>query len=223
MASKDARLSAPTYRFYNGGELFSLKHLLGNAKLCDDIFTISKGKYEPLLPQDLPTPDLDPRAIRDADLLALLSSDLALFHFDGSDLDSGTVLEFLFAKCADIPCVLLRSDFRSAGDNSHAPWNLMVDGFPRTNNIILNSLTLYKHHAKASHNSVDRALLATREVATSVIDSFDELLTRAPVLSKTLRHAVYEWLSIMPDFKAPHDTANQIKSILSRKIKNGLL
>jgi len=42
----------------------------------------------------------------------LLNCDLALFNFDGPELDLGTVVEFLFAKFADIPALILRMDFR---------------------------------------------------------------------------------------------------------------
>src|SRR5271157_2971424 len=61
----------------------------------------------------------------------LVGSDLALFSFDGPDLDSGTVAEFMLAKFADIPSVILRSDRRGASDRS-PQWNPMANYFPRT-------------------------------------------------------------------------------------------
>ena len=42
-----------TYSVYFGGELFSLKHLIGNAWLAEAIYEKSHGKYRCLLPQDL--------------------------------------------------------------------------------------------------------------------------------------------------------------------------
>ena len=99
-------------RYYFGGELFSLKHLLGNVALAQAIWRVSNGRYEAVLPQDLEVTKKRGKAIRDVDILTLLSSDLALFHFDGTELDSGTVAEFMLAKFADIPTVLLRTDFR---------------------------------------------------------------------------------------------------------------
>ncbi len=92
-------------------------HLLGNVALAQAIKHVSNGRYEAVLPQDLEVTNKRGKAIRDFDILTLLSCDLALFHFDGTELDSGTVAEFMLAKFADIPTVLLRTDFRKAGDN----------------------------------------------------------------------------------------------------------
>jgi hypothetical protein len=35
-----------------------------------------------------------------------------LFLYNGTELDSGTVVEFMFSKFADIPSVIVRTDFR---------------------------------------------------------------------------------------------------------------
>lgn len=50
------------------------------------------------------------------DLKQVHDCDLALFNFDGTELDSGTVVEFMYAKFLDKPSVILLSDFRSGGD-----------------------------------------------------------------------------------------------------------
>jgi len=70
-------------RYYFGGELFSLKHLLGNVALAQAIRRVSNGQFEAVLPQDLEATNKRGKAIRDIDILTLLSCDLALFHFDG--------------------------------------------------------------------------------------------------------------------------------------------
>ena len=70
------------------------------------------------------------------ELLDIVGCDLALFNYDGPDLDSGTVVEFMFAKFADIPSVLLRTDLRNNGDFADEPWNLMTSYFPRTATVI---------------------------------------------------------------------------------------
>src|SRR3954471_3430567 len=124
--------SKRSYTVYFAGELFSLKHLIGNAWLAEAIYEKSHGKYRCLLPQDLIPPGRTGRSIRDQDLRALIACDLALFNYDGPDLDSGTVVEFMYAKFADIPSVLLRSDIRNAGDFRNEPWNLMSSYYPRT-------------------------------------------------------------------------------------------
>ena len=105
-----------SYTVYFAGELFSSKHLVGNAYLAEAVHERSHGRYLCRLPQDFELRGHHPHFIRDKDIRSLLECDLALFNFDGPELDSGTVVEFMFAKFADIPCVVLRSDFRAAGD-----------------------------------------------------------------------------------------------------------
>ena len=144
-------------RYYFGGELFSLKHLLGNVALAQAIRRVSDGKYEAVLPQDLEVTDKRGKAIRDVDILTLLSCDLALFQFDGPELDSGTVAEFMLAKFADIPTVLLRSDFRKAGDSPQDPWNLMLSDYPRTEKVILNGMDIYSAARSTVTGSDDEA------------------------------------------------------------------
>lgn len=53
--------------------------------------------------------------IRNRDIKAVMEADLVFFNFDGTDLDSGTVVEFMIAKMLDIPAVLLRTDCRNGG------------------------------------------------------------------------------------------------------------
>ncbi len=139
--------SPANYSVYFGGELFDLKHLAGNALLAESIYTQSRGKYRCHLPQDFELRGLDPQVIRDQDIIALLDSDLAIFNFDGTELDSGTVIEFMIAKFADIPAVLLRTDLRAAGDQGDAtkdPWNLMASFYPRTEVVRAASLIDYR-------------------------------------------------------------------------------
>jgi hypothetical protein len=72
--------------------------------------------------------DRDPQTIRDGDLTSLLGCDIGLFLYDGTELDSGTVVKFMFSKFADIPSVIVRTDFRNAGNSiSGDPWNLVAD------------------------------------------------------------------------------------------------
>ena len=42
-----------SYTVYFAGELFSLKHLIGNAWLAEAIYEKSHGKFRCLLPQDI--------------------------------------------------------------------------------------------------------------------------------------------------------------------------
>jgi nucleoside 2-deoxyribosyltransferase len=193
-------------RYYFGGELFSLKHLLGNVALAQAIRRVSDGKYEAVLPQDMEVTKKRGKAIRDVDILTLISSDLALFHFDGTELDSGTVAEFMLAKFADIPTVLLRTDFRKAGDSPHDPWNLMLSDYPRTEKVILNGMDIYtaaRNTATGSSNEVTQkatAQFVLDGVASRVVESFNKVLSNPPRLPSHLREPVLEWLSLMPNF-----------------------
>ncbi|HAE34107.1 MAG TPA: hypothetical protein DCF86_09670, partial [Dehalococcoidia bacterium] len=106
------------YTIYFAGALFDHKELIGNAILASYINEISDGKYRCILPQDLEQSTNRAVDIRNQDLSYVLACDLAIFNFDGAELDSGTVVEFLYAKTLDIPSVIIRSDFRGSGDQS---------------------------------------------------------------------------------------------------------
>src|SRR6201993_4966158 len=130
---------------YFAGELFSLKHLVGNAALAEAIANLSNRNFTCVLPQTLEEREMSAQDIRDKDISTLIGCDLALFNFDGPELDSGTVAEFMFAKFADIPSLLLRTDFRRAGDQAEDQWNLMMSFYPRTRTLCLNSMEIYKN------------------------------------------------------------------------------
>ena len=110
-------------------ELFNLKHLIGNAYLAEAIYEKSHGRYLCVLPQDFAPRGTTPRTIRDHNIRSLVGCDLALFSFDGPDLDSGTLAEFMIAKFADIPSVILRSDRRGAGGRT-SQWLSLIHIYP---------------------------------------------------------------------------------------------
>lgn len=230
------------YSFYFGGELFSGKHLLGNAVLAESIFQRSQGRYRAVLPQNLEQRDTTPHAIRDQDIRALLACDLGLFHYDGPELDSGTVVEFMFAKFADIPSVLVRSDFRNGGDQAGVgdPWNLMSSYFPRTENVVLDAMALYQKGLAAAPSGApaafdppgrlenDRSGQAGQGMidatADAIIAAFDRVVALPPKLPGGLRETVYHWLALLPGFKA--DEEQQVADLLARcaaKQAKGLL
>lgn len=110
---QQASIPSVQYTYYHAGPLFTQGDLLTNVLLSRAIIRQSRNKFVPMLPQDLEQRgDVTPQSIRDKDIRALLSCDLALFTYDGAELDSGTVVEYMIAKFADIPSVILRSDFR---------------------------------------------------------------------------------------------------------------
>jgi nucleoside 2-deoxyribosyltransferase len=226
-----------SYTVYLGGELFSLKHLIGNAWLAEAIYEKSHGKYRCLLPQNIvPRPRGGSRAIRDQALRALVACDLGLFNYDGPELDSGTVVEFMFAKFADIPSVLLRTDIRNAGDFRDEPWNLMTSFFPRTATVIAPSLFDYRGvlkrrrrrlddvmHLAGQHSSAD-AQLVCEQVATRCVRALDRVLTTEPVMPKHLREEAYLWLARLPGLGGKEKAMRkEFEHDLERKVERDLL
>lgn len=230
-----------SYSVYFAGELFNLKHLLGNAYLAEAIHEKSHGRYLCRLPQDFELRGFHPQTIRDQDIRALLECDLALFCFDGAELDSGTVIEFMFAKFADIPAVLLRSDIRAAGDQERGdPWNLMASFYPRTATVSLPSLLEYravqKRRARGRRVKLDAvarlagqhasatAGLVTDQLAAGVVRAFDRLVATEPVMPRHLREEVYAWLALMPGFRGKEKVLRkQFERILEQKVERDLL
>src|ERR1700736_3111602 len=160
---------------YFAGELFSLKHLVGNAALADAIAKLSGGRFACVLPQTLEDRAMIAHEIRDQDIVALAGCDLAVFNFDGPELDSGTVAEFMLAKFADIPSLLLRTDFRRGGDQSDDPWNLMMSFYPRTKTLCLNSLEIYKLGFKSGVSPIEAGHSMVERVAQSVVKELEIL------------------------------------------------
>jgi len=210
--------------YFHAGALFNLKELAGNVIMAQAIAEESRNRYRAVLPQDLEVDLTRTAAIRDADLLALLSADVALFHFDGTELDSGTVVEFMAAKFADIPAVLLRTDFRRAGDSHEDAWNLMVSDYPRTKQVIVHAMELYQQKRNPGQALENAAELAMHETARQVIASFDEVCAMPPVLPWDLREAVYRWISLFPAFGfSPKEMEDKLRTILQAKIEKKLL
>ncbi|MDE0768717.1 MAG: nucleoside 2-deoxyribosyltransferase [Opitutaceae bacterium] len=173
------------YTVYLAGELFDLKHIAGNALLSESLSAVSSGRYRPVLPQDLELPSLEAKVIRDIDYAALLGCDAAIFQFDGSDLDSGTVAEFMTAKFVDIPSVLLRTDFRRSGDRNSNPWNLMCDSFPRTESLVVDTMVLYsKEMEKGWMLASDVTKVVAYQVAAQLVEKLDTAIGTSVVLDE---------------------------------------
>jgi nucleoside 2-deoxyribosyltransferase len=201
---------------YFAGELFNAKHLAGNAGLAAAIQRHSDGRFVCVLPQTLESREEGAHFIRDEDLEHLVSSDVALFNFDGSEIDSGTVAEFMVAKFADIPALLLRTDFRRGGDQGQEPWNLMLSFYPRTKTCCLDSMALYKAALSEGLDPVDAADRMLDQIATQVIPELDALAQSKPILPKELTGPVHDWLVQFPDFRSP-ESISRIRQALQRK------
>jgi nucleoside 2-deoxyribosyltransferase len=210
------------FSVYFAGELFSSKHLLGNVALAEAIQRVSGDEFACILPQCIEQRGCNAHAIRDQDIIALIQSDLALFNFDGLELDSGTVVEFLFAKFADLPALLLRTDIRRGGDQETEPWNLMNSFYPRTRVLCLDSLTLFQEAVKGASTALEAGQVMIDSVARAVVEELRRLLNQPPRLNPELADPVYRWLGEIPGFGNPRD-AEQILEALARKRGKGLL
>lgn len=217
------------------GEVFNLKHIIGNAYLAEAIYEKSHGKYLCALPQDFDPRGTTARSVRDHHIRVLVGCDLALFNFDGPDLDSGTVAEFMFAKFADIPAVVLRSDRRGASDRGW-PWNALVNFYPRTVIVGLDGLAAYKAVLKkrtskpdevmrlaGMHGSADSQRVCD-EVAGHIVRALDRVREAEPVMPRHLREEVYNWISLLAGLRGKEKALRrEFERYLGRKVQRDLL
>ena len=214
------------YTIYFAGALFDHKELIGNAILASYINKLSKEKYRCILPQDLEQSTNRAADIRNQDLNCVLACDLAIFNFDGTELDSGTVVEFLYAKTLDIPALIIRSDFRGSGDQNREgdQWNLMASFYPRTRKLEFNAMEWYQKEIKASsedQNIFDTADRLYKKIANSVITELDTVIQDSPLLSTDQGQAfnLYRWASVFPGSGLTEIVPNIDDIIISKKNK----
>jgi len=220
---------------YFAGELFSSKHLFGNAVLAEAIWDVSKGRYHCALPQNMEKRWNTAQSIRDEDIKSVISADIGLFNYDGPELDSGTVVEYLFAKFADIPSVLLRTDFRKGGDQEKDAWNLMTSFFPRTEIVMIDSMSLYKEMLFASSSTVTSRCIPEKRISSSayqmicqvakeVVEAMDRVVKKEPIMPKDMRETIYQWLAKVPGFqRGDQEELMHFLSALQRKVERKLI
>ncbi|MCK5802765.1 MAG: nucleoside 2-deoxyribosyltransferase [Lentisphaeria bacterium] len=179
-ASADSAVGAR--RIYFAGPLFSHKELTGNRLLADAVDAESASRYTCVLPQDIDVSSHTAKDIRDADFGHLLDCDCALFNFDGAELDSGTVVEFIFAKMIDRPAVLLRTDFRTGGDQCDGdPWNLMCSFYPRTRTLLRNGMEEYRKTCAGSGSFGENVRDTYGALARDIVHAFDAVFAEPPL------------------------------------------
>lgn len=161
---------------YFAGDLFDHKHLTGNALLAEAIDTCSQGRYKCVLPQNTEVASNRAEVIRNNDLKQVLECDLALFNFDGTDLDSGTVVEYMYAKFLDKPSVIIRTDFRASGDQEDGdPWNLMCSFYPRTEILKLNAMAEYHKATNGNTPLAEQIASMYEKMAEKIVTAFDKV------------------------------------------------
>ena len=205
---------------YFAGDLFNHKDLTGNLLLAEAIERESSGRYVCVLPQHLEQSTSRSIDIRNNDLSKIVNSDLILVNFDGTELDSGTVIEFLFAKALDVPAVILRSDFRSAGDQERGdPWNLMCSGYPRTGNLTLNAMSWYQEAWGKGGGTTAVLERFYRKLSKAIITEFDNVYNEPSLIdSQQMLRNVYEWGLRFPGSGfSDLFTEQELKSLLNKK------
>lgn len=189
-------------RLYMAGPLFDHKDLIGNALLATALERLAAGRYRCVLPQDFEVPSQRAVDIRNHDLQQLITCDAILCNFDGSELDAGTVVEFMVAKFLDMPAVLLRSDFRAAGDQGQGadPWNLMCSFYPRTHVASCHALAWYQEARQAGGSLADIIERFYQRLATFVMTHV-EAVCREPALptdQQDTPERLYQWALTFP-------------------------
>ncbi|MDC0230196.1 nucleoside 2-deoxyribosyltransferase [Deltaproteobacteria bacterium] len=211
---------------YFAGDLFNHKDLTGNLLLAEAIEIESSGRYVCVLPQHLEQSTNRSIDIRNNDLSKIVSADLILVNFDGTELDSGTVIEFLFAKALDVPAVILRSDFRSAGDQERGdPWNLMCSGYPRTGKLTLNAMAWYQEAWGKGGGAAAVLERFYSKLSKDIITEFDNVYNEPSLIdSEQMLRNVYEWgLRFPGNGFSDLFTEQKLKSLLEKKQKKALL
>jgi nucleoside 2-deoxyribosyltransferase len=195
---------------YFAGELFSLKHLLGNAVLAQHIQERGEERYRCALPQTLEQRGTTTLDIRNQDIQHVMQADLCICNFDGPEIDGGTIVEFMIAKFLDIPVVLLRTDFRKGGDHESGFWNLMLAGYPRVQVLTYDAMGMVRETLDTLAQgeelsfemrtkwSIQACEEVSRHIAKDVVAACDALCASTPVMPKELRSAVEQWAHLFP-------------------------
>lgn len=191
---------AEAIKVFFAGDLFSYKDLVGNLQLSEAIKRRSNGKYDCFLAQNKVQQLVHHKSIKDQDLKGLMESDIAIFAFDGPELDSGTVVEFVSAKLLDKPSVVYRSDFRggsgeevsTAEQENSNKWNLMVSYYPRTEYVYFNGMIQYQNVLK---NSEDQSAINingqyVEYIAQLLITSMDRVYETPKILTEKEQNMV---------------------------------
>jgi nucleoside 2-deoxyribosyltransferase len=217
-----------TYSIYFAGDIFDHKDLIGNALLAQHIESQSAHRYRCVLPQNLEQASNRAVSIRNQDLLQVMQCDLALFNFDGDDLDSGTVVEFMLAKMLDIPSLIVRSDFRSAGDQNKDgdDWNLMVSFYPRARKFQFNAMAWFQAGHRDGDDPAQTLDALYAPMSRKIVDQLDKVRSEPSLLGGDLERArqLYRWAYTFPGSGLDaHLDEDDLEALLRRKLALGLL
>ena len=238
----DENPSGP-YTVYAAGEIFTQHDLAVNVFIKEALWRLSRGKYQLILPQskelrNLDRPDIEAYT-RNVDLMHVMMADMCLARFDGLELDSGTVVEFMMAKSLGKPTVILRSDSRRAsGKSMDGPYNLMVKNWPRTVEVRIDALMAYidlfdeVYRADGdtdAFHAVMQAELAVaqkgiRDLAAKILGGLDAALKLESPYPPEYREIVYKAMRYSPGSGFDRlVTEDVLAEIIQRLRENGTL
>jgi len=215
-------------KIYFAGDLFDAKDLGGNLMLAEAIENVSQGAYKVMLPQDgeCEVVDRTSQSIRDEDFYLLFNCDAIVANFDGTDLDSGTVVEFCFAKMVDMPAVLLRTDFRDSGDHTlpdGEPWNLMCSHYPRTEVLHINGMAEYHKAAGVSSGAAERLQMYYQSIALKVVAALNKVTAQESWLKASeLEEQYIKTFQSIGGTLQEKFPPEQLKKLLETKKQNSL-
>ena len=206
-----------TYVAYLAGGLFTQHDLVTNVWMKEAVWRLSNGRFELFLPQSKEFRRLDRKDlaanIRNTDLHRLVQADILIARFDGTELDTGAVVEFMVAKMLGKPSVVIRSDTRHlTSDGLDDPYNLMVKNWPRTVEVYVESLIDYLQMIEEARKTLrdieSEMLLLEAELAASqrgiddmavrLIEALNSVLEMESPYPPELREAVYEAFRYTP-------------------------
>ena len=231
------------YTIYSAGGLFIQDELAMNVLIKEAVWRLSKEKFQIFLPQSREVQELtrsDVEAhIRNTDLLEVVKADIVLARFDGPEPDSGTVLEFAFAKFLGKPTVILRCDFRNmVFIGTNGPYNSMLKNWPRTVEIQIHSFKLWGELLAEARDvtgcgETPEGLMAAElstlqasvdEVAEQLIMGLEKVVAMKSPYPSEYQQAVYQAarFGVGSGFDALLDQ-NELDEIISRLKHNGTL
>ncbi len=232
-----------SYLAYLAGGLFTQHELATNVSMKEAVWRLSNGRFEIVLPQSkelrqLDRPDLA-AYLRNADLFQVVQADILIARFDGADLDTGTVVEFMVAKLLGKPSVVIRTDSRHlTSDGLDDPYNLMVKNWPRTIEVHIDSLIDYiQKIAEARETLSDTetvGLFLETELATirkginamavRIIEALSAVVEMESPYPPELREVVYEAVRYAPGAGFDKLLAeHHLKTILQKLMKHNTL
>jgi nucleoside 2-deoxyribosyltransferase len=231
------------YTIYSAGGLFTQHELTTNILIKEAVWRLSNGKFQLFLPQSRELQELDRSDvvayIRNTDLLEVVKADIIMARFDGVELDSGTVVEFVTAKTLGKPVVILRSDFRRQSNTGWAePYNLMVKYWPRTVEVHLNCFQLWAglfareqldHDSGEAFQATMEAELGTIQksmdaVAEEIVAGLEAVIKMPSPYPAAYQEMMYQALRFSPGYAFDELLTDEIlEEILQRLKKNGTL